>query len=101
VQPSPVVTLNRAIAVAERDGPGRGLEEIRAIDGLDRLAAYPFYPSALGELELRRGNTAIAVVHFESAVRLARNAMEQRFFERRLHDCTTSAQQETEGCRTR
>jgi predicted RNA polymerase sigma factor len=47
--------LYRAIAIAQHEGPERGLEEIRAIAGSDRLAAYPFYSAALGELELRSG----------------------------------------------
>ncbi|WP_437677765.1 RNA polymerase sigma factor [Sorangium sp. So ce131] len=90
IRPSPVVALNRAIAVAQRDGPERGLEEIGAIEGRDRLAAYPFYFAALGELELRRGRRAIAGEHFRAALALARNAMERRFFERRLRACGES-----------
>jgi RNA polymerase sigma factor (sigma-70 family) len=88
VRPSPVVALNRAIAVAQHDGPERGLEEIRAIAGLDRLTSYPFYAATLGELELRRGRHEIAGAHFQAAVALARNAMERRFFEQRLGACT-------------
>jgi RNA polymerase sigma-70 factor (ECF subfamily) len=60
IRPSPVVALNRAIAVAQREGPERGLAEIRAIADSDRLAGYPFYHAALGELELRRGRHGIA-----------------------------------------
>jgi predicted RNA polymerase sigma factor len=55
VRPSPVVALNRAIAVAQHEGPERGLEAIGAIEDRDRLGGYPFYPAAVGELELRRG----------------------------------------------
>jgi RNA polymerase sigma factor (sigma-70 family) len=87
IRPSPVVALNRAIAVAQRDGPDRGLEEIRAIADLDRLADYPFYSAALGELELRGGKGERAGAHFQAAVALARNPMERRFFERRLQAC--------------
>jgi RNA polymerase sigma factor (sigma-70 family) len=87
IRPSPVVALNRAIAVAQRDGPDRGLEEIRAIAGLDRLADYPFYSAALGELELRTGKGESAGAHFQAALALARNPMERRFFERRLQAC--------------
>ncbi len=53
IRPTPVVALNRAIAVAQHEGPERGLEEIRAIADRDRLASYPFYHAALGDLELR------------------------------------------------
>jgi RNA polymerase sigma factor (sigma-70 family) len=90
IRPSPVVALNRAIAVAQHDGPERGLEEIRAIAGLDRLTSYPFYAATLGELELRSGRHEIAGAHFQAAVALARNPMERRFFEQRLDACTAS-----------
>ena len=64
IRPSPVVALNRAIAVAQNEGPERGFEEIRSITDRDRRAAYPFYPAALGELELRRGRHETAREHF-------------------------------------
>jgi pimeloyl-ACP methyl ester carboxylesterase len=66
--PSPVVALNRAIAIAQNEGPERGLEEIRSITDRDRLAAYPFYPAALGELELRRGRHETARERFRAAI---------------------------------
>ncbi len=84
IRPSPVVALNRAIAVAQNEGPERGLEEIRSITDRDRLAAYPFYPAALGELELRRGRHETAREHFRAAIALARNPMERRFLDRRV-----------------
>jgi RNA polymerase sigma-70 factor (ECF subfamily) len=87
VAPSPIVALNRAIAIAQRDGPERGLAEIDSIEDRERLAAYPFYPAALGELELGRGSTQIAQGHFEAAVALARSPMERRFFEQRINVC--------------
>ena len=87
IRPSPVVALNRAIAVAQHEGPERGLQAIRAIDGLDRLAAYPFYPSTLGELELRGGRPEVAHDHFQTARALARSPMERRFIERRMAAC--------------
>ena len=55
VAPSPVVALNRAIAIAQRDGPAQGIAAIERIEDRERLEAYPFYPAALGELEARRG----------------------------------------------
>lgn len=87
IAPSPIVALNRAIAVAQVGGAGRGLEAIDAIDHRDRLAAYPFYHAARGELELRSRNAATARVHFEAALALARNPSEQRFLEKRLAAC--------------
>ncbi|WP_434040903.1 MULTISPECIES: RNA polymerase sigma factor [Sorangium] len=91
IRPSPVVALNRAIAVAQHEGPERGLQEIGAIEGRARLSAYPFYFAALGELELRRGERDVAAQHFRSALSLARNAMERRFFEQRLEACGDGA----------
>ncbi len=87
IAPSPVVALNRAIAIAERDGAARGLEELHAIADRDRLARYPFYPAAMGELELRRHNRAAARAHFRSALALARNPTERRFLEKRVRAC--------------
>ncbi|HEX3471176.1 MAG TPA: DUF6596 domain-containing protein [Silvibacterium sp.] len=87
IRPSPVVALNRAIAVAQHQGPERGLEEIRTIAGLDRLATYPFYPATLGELELRSGQPNTACKHFDAALALARSPMERRFIERRIAEC--------------
>jgi len=84
IAPSPVVALNRAIALAQRDGPDRGLEELTAIEGGDRLDKYPFYSAAFAELELRRGNRDVARKHFRAALAVARNPAEQRFLEKRL-----------------
>jgi len=93
IRPSPVVALNRAIAVAQRDGPERGLAEIDAIEDRDRLAAYPFYAAALGELELRRGQHAAARAHFQAALALARNPMERRFLDGRVDACQRGEKQ--------
>jgi len=84
IRPSPVVALNRAIAVAQHEGPERGLQEIQAIDDRDRLAGYPFYFAALGELELRCERRDAARDHFQAALALARSPMERRFLEQRI-----------------
>jgi RNA polymerase sigma factor (sigma-70 family) len=88
VAPSPVVALNRAIAIAQRDGPERGLEVLQTIADRDRLADYVFYPATLGELEFRRGNHDAARRHFSAALPLARNPTERRFLEKRVQACT-------------
>jgi RNA polymerase sigma factor (sigma-70 family) len=87
IAPSPVVALNRAIAIAERDGAERGIEELYAIEGRDRLRRYPFYPAAMGELELRRGEREAARRHFSAALALARSPTERRFLEKRVRAC--------------
>jgi RNA polymerase sigma factor (sigma-70 family) len=88
IRPSPVVALNRAIAVAQRDGPESGIAAIRAIPASEQLSAYPFFPAALGELELRAGHAEAARNHFETAAALARNPMERRFLELRVEAAT-------------
>jgi RNA polymerase sigma-70 factor (ECF subfamily) len=87
VAPSPVVALNRAIAIGQRDGAQSGLAALAAIEDRERLAAYPFYPAAAGELELRRGNRAAARAHFLAALAIARNDAERRFLGKRLQRC--------------
>jgi RNA polymerase sigma factor (sigma-70 family) len=91
IRPSPVVALNRAIAVAQKDGPDRGLDEIHAIRDRERLADYLFYAAAMGELELRRRNFEAARGHLETALALARNPMERRFIVQRIGACEDGA----------
>lgn len=83
IRPSPVVALNRAIAVAQAEGPERGREALLGIVGRERLETYPFYAAALGEIELRCGNTALAHEHYRTAIALARSPMERRFLQAR------------------
>ena len=89
IRPSPIVALNRAIAVAQDQGPDRGIEEINAITDSDRLSHYPFYAAALGELELRRGRREVARQHFRAALSRARNPMEHEFFNQRILACAS------------
>jgi RNA polymerase sigma-70 factor (ECF subfamily) len=87
IRPSPIVALNRAIAVAQNEGPQRGLQEIRSIAAGERLANYPFYHAALGEFELQSGKHEAAREHFRAALTLARNSMERRFLDQRVSAC--------------
>jgi RNA polymerase sigma-70 factor (ECF subfamily) len=87
IAPSPVVALNRAIAVGQRDGPERGLAVLRSIADAQRLRRYPFYPAAMGELERRRGDLHAARRHFRAAADVARNTAERRYLEGRLREC--------------
>jgi predicted RNA polymerase sigma factor len=86
INPSPVVALNRAIAVAQYQGAERGLAEIAAIAEVDRLADYPFYFAALAELEHQLGRTNEARENFRMAGSRARNPLERQFFERRAQE---------------
>jgi RNA polymerase sigma-70 factor (ECF subfamily) len=82
--PSPVIELNRAVAVAMRDGPAAGLELIDAILGRGDLADYRLAHAARAELCRRLGKTADARASFERALALTRQDPERRFIERRL-----------------
>jgi RNA polymerase sigma-70 factor (ECF subfamily) len=90
IRPSPVVALNRAIAIGQSEGPSRGLEEISAIANQERLIKYPFYFAALGEFDLRSGRYESAREQFRKAVALARNPTERRFLEARIVACKPS-----------
>jgi RNA polymerase sigma-70 factor (ECF subfamily) len=84
VVPSPVIELNRAVAVAMRDGPQAGLTLIDAILAGGELEDYHLAHSARAELCRRLGRTADARASYERALALARQEPERRFLERRL-----------------
>ncbi|HET7404140.1 MAG TPA: DUF6596 domain-containing protein [Usitatibacter sp.] len=84
LNPSPVVALNRAIAIAQRDGPARGLDEIARIEGRESLDRYPFYFTAIGELERRLGRSGRALEAFNAALALARSPSERHFLAGRI-----------------
>jgi RNA polymerase sigma-70 factor (ECF subfamily) len=82
--PSPVIELNRAVAVAMRDGPAAGLALIDAILARGDLADYHLAHSARAELRRRLGRTAEARASYERALALAFLEPERRLLERRL-----------------
>jgi RNA polymerase sigma-70 factor, ECF subfamily len=82
--PSPVIELNRAVAVALRDSPLAGLALIDAILARGDLGDYPLAHSARADLCRRLGRTAEARVSYERALGLTRQEPERRFLERRL-----------------
>jgi RNA polymerase sigma-70 factor (ECF subfamily) len=84
IEPSPVVELNRAVAVAMRDGPAAGLELIDAILARGDLAGYHLAFAARGELCRRLGRTADARAAFEAALERAGSEPERRLLRRRL-----------------
>jgi RNA polymerase sigma factor (sigma-70 family) len=75
IRPTPIVALNRAIAIGQLDGPKHGLEALRRIADSERLAKYPFYEAA-----------------FSAALALSRNPQESHFFSQRVEACGVSAQ---------
>jgi RNA polymerase sigma-70 factor (ECF subfamily) len=84
--PSPVVELNRAVAVAMRDGPSAGLALIDAILERGQLHAYHLAHAARADLLCRLGRIAEARAAYRRALQLTRQEPEQRFIRRRLRE---------------
>jgi RNA polymerase sigma-70 factor (ECF subfamily) len=84
LEPSPVVELNRAVAVAMRDGPATGLALIDAILERGDLADYRLAHAARADLCRRLGNTSEAKVSYQRALTLTEQEPERRFLARRL-----------------
>ena len=84
IEPSPVVELNRAVAVAMRDGPAAGVALIDAIFARGALKDYHLAHAARADLCRRVGDTGEARASYGRALALARQAPERRFLERRL-----------------
>jgi RNA polymerase sigma-70 factor (ECF subfamily) len=84
VEPSPVVELNRAVALAMRDGAAAGLAVVDAILARGDLEDYHLAHAARADLCRRLGRTAQARASYERAIALARQAPEREFLERRL-----------------
>ena len=86
VQPSPIVSLNRAVAVAMADGPQPALELIDALDATGDLDGYHLLHAARADLLRRLGSTVEAAKSYEKALALVTNDSERRFLERRLRE---------------
>ena len=84
--PSPVVTLNRAVAVAKVAGAEAGLALLRTLEGTPEMRAYQHYHAALGALLMDAGHLDQACAAFERALALTVNARERAFLQRRLDD---------------
>ena len=88
--PSPVVELNRAAAIAVRDGPGAGLVLVDAILARGDLVDYHLAHSARADLCRRLGRAVEARASYERALGLTRQDPERRFLERRLGELPDS-----------
>jgi RNA polymerase sigma-70 factor (ECF subfamily) len=84
IEPTPVVELNRAVAIAMRDGPAEGLGLIEALLARGDLKDYHLAHAARADLCRRLGRTAQARASYKRALALARQGPERRFLERRL-----------------
>jgi RNA polymerase sigma-70 factor (ECF subfamily) len=82
--PSPVVALQRAIAIGRASGARAGLRALAALAGNDRLEDDPVLASAIGELEAQRGDVRAARAAYRRALELAGTSPERRFLEERL-----------------
>jgi RNA polymerase sigma-70 factor (ECF subfamily) len=87
VAPSPLNTLNRAIALAEWQGPEAGLTLLEALKPPGWLLRYYLWDAALGELYRRRGDHERAMQHLRRALESAPTAAEKALMERRLREC--------------
>jgi RNA polymerase sigma factor (sigma-70 family) len=83
VSPSPIVELNRAVAVGRAYGPQRGLEIVDTLQAQGALANYALLPAVRGDLLARLGRLAEASAEFERAARLTRNTRERDLFTKR------------------
>ncbi len=86
VWPSPVVALNRAIAVSMADGPLVALGEVEALEADARLAGYRYLPAAKADMLRRLGRRAEAAASYRAALALTGNAAERAFLEGRLRE---------------
>ncbi|SHF89883.1 RNA polymerase, sigma subunit, ECF family [Microbulbifer donghaiensis] len=87
--PSPVVELNRAVAVSMRDGPEAGLALIEALLARGELEDYHLAHAAHADLYRRLGMCKQAIAAYEKALSLTRQAAERQFLQRRLQELTS------------
>lgn len=87
IDASPVVALNRAIAVANVHGPAAGIAAVEEIADRDKLESYHLLYAVLGDFEAQLGSMTTASAHFQKALNLADTSSEQAFLAKRLRDC--------------
>ncbi len=85
IHPSPVVALNRAIAIGEKDGPLAGISAIEKIPNPEKLQQYYLLPAALGEMYARLNETAKAMEYLNSAIHLTQSSAEKKLLQRKLN----------------
>lgn len=90
IMPSPVVELNRAVAVAMANGPAAGLALVEPLAAEPALAGYHLLPSVRGDFLFKLGRAAEARVEFERAAALTQNQRERRLLLQRAAGCTQS-----------
>ena len=91
ISDSPVIALNRAVAVANVNGPKAGLAAMEPIQKNGYLDSYYLFFAVLGEFEYRQDHFDIAAGHFRKAIQLTDLQTEKVFLEKRLRDCEEKA----------
>ena len=89
VNGSPVVELNRAVAVAQIEGPAAGIQIVRGIEDHPALRNYYLLPATLGNLFARLGEWEVATAYFDRAITLPCSDPEKRFLQKRRRYCET------------
>ena len=84
---SPVVALNRAVAVANVHGPGAGLEAVAGIQNREKLDSYYLLYAVLGEFQAQLNDPRAAAGYFRKSLQLAETKSEQRFLSKRFRAC--------------
>jgi RNA polymerase sigma factor (sigma-70 family) len=91
INDSPIIALNRSVAVANVNGPKAGLEAIAPIRKAGQLDSYYLLYAVVGEFEFRQGQFDSAADHFREAIKLTDLKSEKVFLEKRLADCEEKA----------
>lgn len=91
-QPSPIVELNRAVAIAMAEGPAKGLELVDAILGRGELQAYHLAHSARADFLRRLGRRQEAIAAYQTALSLCRQEPEQAFLRRRISELAATSE---------
>jgi predicted RNA polymerase sigma factor len=91
---SPVVALNRAVALANVSGPQAGIEAVKAIQNRGGLASYYLLYAVLGEFEAQLHNFQVAADHLQKALQLTEVKSERSFLSKRLRECAKQARLE-------
>jgi RNA polymerase sigma-70 factor (ECF subfamily) len=91
VSPSPVIELNRAVAIAMADGPAAGLAIVDSLRASDALAGYYLVPATRADFLRRLGRAGEAATEYRAALALVANDTERRYLQRRLTEATAAA----------
>ena len=91
LNPSPVIALNRAIALSMVHGPDAGIRELSAIKDLPAMRSYYLFHSTLADFHVQKGEMSIALNYYRQAIELAGTEPEKRFLLTRVQDCEKHA----------